>query len=158
MRVKSVIVKAHMVLGLLSGIIVFVMGITGALYTFKSEIESLTAGYRKVAVEQKQMILPSEAIEIGEALNPEIALHGVVYQEAEDALQIIYYQPEPLYYVCSLFEPVFGRGYKKCQLCKHLFWLCFARGHIALWLPLKNWDACCCHCSRGVFNSAYFRF
>lgn len=133
---KQFVIKSHMVLGLVSGIVVFIMAITGALYAFKAEIEALTQDYKKVAVENCSVISPSQALEIGKEANPDVAIHGVVYRDSADALEVVYYQTNPLYYGASYLNPYNGKVIKTVNFVNTFFGFVL-RGHIALWLPLK---------------------
>ena len=125
-----------MILGLASGIIVFILGITGALYAFKTEIESLSQKYKKVGIENRDVIPPSVALKIAEESNPDIHVHGVIYREPCDAVEVIYYQPDPLYYGAAYLNPYSGEVIKIVNFV-HTFFGFVYHGHIALWLPLK---------------------
>ncbi|MGQ1947596.1 PepSY-associated TM helix domain-containing protein [Geofilum sp. OHC36d9] len=133
---KHFFVKLHLILGLLSGIIVFIMTITGALYTFKTEIESITQAYKKVSVENRSFIPPSQALEIGEKANPGVAIHGVIYRDSIDALEVVYYQANPLYYGASYLNPYSGEVIKTVNFINTFFGFVL-RGHTSLWLPSK---------------------
>jgi uncharacterized iron-regulated membrane protein len=50
---KKAIGKIHLWLGLSSGIIVFIIAITGCLYAFQEEIQNITEKYRFVEKENK---------------------------------------------------------------------------------------------------------
>jgi uncharacterized iron-regulated membrane protein len=133
---KQIILKAHMILGLVSGIILFIVAITGAMYSFKSEIESLTQGYRKVAIQSEEVIPPSTAIGIGKEANPDVEIHGIVYRNPDDALEIIYYQADPFFYGAAYLNPYTGEILKKKDFYKSFFGFAL-RGHISLWLPFE---------------------
>ncbi|GAF01776.1 PepSY-associated TM helix domain-containing protein [Saccharicrinis fermentans] len=126
----------HLYLGIISGIIVFIISITGALYAFKEEIESLNADYKKVQAENKNRILPSKAISIGKKLNPGIQIHAAIYREKDDALEIVYYQAEPMHYSAVYINPYSGEYIKSIDYLKS-FWGLVLHGHMALWLPLN---------------------
>src|SRR5687767_8106125 len=49
----------HLWLGLVSGLIVFIISITGCIYCFQKEIKSLTQPYQFVKSEEKPYISPS---------------------------------------------------------------------------------------------------
>lgn len=132
---KQVIVKTHLIVGFISGLVLFIVAITGAMYSFKTEIEALTQSYRKVDLEPKAMIPPSEALEIGQQTLPDIEIHGVIYRKADDALEVVYYQEEPLYYGAAYLNPYSGELLKTKDFYKSFFGFAL-RGHIALWLPL----------------------
>jgi len=134
--IKKIVLKLHLVLGLISGIIVFIVSITGALYAFKDEIEHFTQPYKYVEASHENIILPSEAITIGEQANPGVTIHGVVYQKPTDAIQIIYYQSDPFYYGATYINPYTGHVIQSVDFMKTFFGF-IRRGHATLWLPVK---------------------
>jgi uncharacterized iron-regulated membrane protein len=125
-----------MLLGLILGIVLFIVAITGAMYSFKSEIEALTQSFRKVTVENRELIAPSTALIIGKEANPNVEIHGIIYRKQDDALEVVYYQEEPLYYGASYLNPYTGEVLKTSDFYRSFFGFAL-RGHIALWLPLK---------------------
>jgi uncharacterized iron-regulated membrane protein len=56
-KFKKLIRQIHLWLGLSSGLIVFTVAITGAIWTFESEISDLLYPYRKVEVQQNKPII-----------------------------------------------------------------------------------------------------
>ena len=52
--------RIHLWLGLLTGIIVFIVAVTGCIYVFHDEIKDVVYDWRKVEVENKQFVAPSE--------------------------------------------------------------------------------------------------
>ena len=59
MTFKKIIGKLHLWLGLASGLVVLLLGITGCILAFENQIRSLTESFRKVEVENKPMLAPS---------------------------------------------------------------------------------------------------
>lgn len=58
MKFKKTVGVVHLWLGLSSGIIVFIVAITGCLYAFQEEIQNLTEDYRFVTEQQSQFLPP----------------------------------------------------------------------------------------------------
>lgn len=56
--------KLHLWLGLLSGIVVFIVCITGCMYAFKDEITDATQPWRFVAPLEKEFLPPSRLLAI----------------------------------------------------------------------------------------------
>jgi uncharacterized iron-regulated membrane protein len=56
---KKLIGQLHLWLGLASGLVVFVVAVTGAIWAFESEISDIIYDYRTVKVEQKPLLSPS---------------------------------------------------------------------------------------------------
>lgn len=61
---KKNILFIHRWLGFISGLVVVIVSLTGCLYVFQDEIQDALYDYRKVAVEQKPFMLPSELRQI----------------------------------------------------------------------------------------------
>lgn len=135
--IKRILHQLHLVLGLVSGIVVFIVSVTGALYVFKEDIEARVCRYRKVPPQQQEVILPSKAFEIGEVATPGKAIHGIIYRSPEDALEVVYYQAEPFYYGSAYLNPYSGEVIKTVDFMKTFFGL-VRQGHATLWLPMKT--------------------
>ncbi|OOQ57568.1 PepSY-associated TM helix domain-containing protein [Mucilaginibacter pedocola] len=65
MTAKKVIGQIHLWLGFITGIIVFIVSITGAIYVFQEELSNMAEPWRKVAVEKKPEISPLQMERIG---------------------------------------------------------------------------------------------
>jgi uncharacterized iron-regulated membrane protein len=61
---KKNILFIHRWLGFISGLVVVIVSITGCLYVFQDEIQDALYDYRKVTVEQKPFMLPSQLRQI----------------------------------------------------------------------------------------------
>ena len=60
MTAKKVIGKLHLWLGLASGLIVFIVALTGCLYAFQAEIQDATQPHRFVQAQNKPVLAPSK--------------------------------------------------------------------------------------------------
>lgn len=58
-RTKKTILFIHRWLGFLSGLVVFVVSITGCIFCFQDEIQDTLYDYRHVSVQQRQYVQPS---------------------------------------------------------------------------------------------------
>jgi uncharacterized iron-regulated membrane protein len=58
--VKKIFGQLHLWLGLASGLVVFVVAITGAIWAFESEISDVVYDYRTVKIENKPFLLPTK--------------------------------------------------------------------------------------------------
>jgi uncharacterized iron-regulated membrane protein len=94
-RPRHLIYVAHLWLGLASGLVVVVVGATGALYVFEPGLKGLhTRAYRRVAAGGPSAVVPpSRLAEIGDrALDRAIAAHGppdgrwLLFSSAEPAV------------------------------------------------------------------------
>ena len=69
----------HKWLGLISGLVVFIVSITGCIYCFHDEIKDLTREYRKVEIENKPYIVPSLLIKKTKELYPTATADMVIF-------------------------------------------------------------------------------
>ncbi|GAB2962620.1 PepSY-associated TM helix domain-containing protein [Hymenobacter coalescens] len=72
-RFKQAIGKIHLWLGLTSGLVVFIVSLTGAIFTFQDDIRDLTEPWRKVPVQTTAMVLPSQLQAAALAAHPGVA-------------------------------------------------------------------------------------
>ncbi|WP_051908040.1 PepSY-associated TM helix domain-containing protein [Flavimarina sp. Hel_I_48] len=78
-RVKKWIGRLHLWLGLSSGIVVFIVAITGCIFAFQDEIQDLIYDWRMVPVEERQFVAPAQLFEKTEALIPGSSADYVMY-------------------------------------------------------------------------------
>lgn len=138
MRIKKIIGKVHLWLGFTSGIIVFVIAITGCLYAFQAEITNLTqASFRKIPPLDFDLRLPPSKIkEIAEKALPGKHLHSVQYGPAEDAAVATFYSftENETYYYAVFINPNDGKVLKVKNMDRDFFRI-ILMGHYYLWLP-----------------------
>ena len=65
---KKLIGKIHLWLGLSSGIIVFIIAVTGCLYAFQEEIQNITEEYRFVEKQNEPFLPPSQLEEMAKKM------------------------------------------------------------------------------------------
>lgn len=132
MTVKKIIGKLHLWLGLTSGLIVFVIAITGCLYCFQAEISNLTQPWRFVSPRQKPYLPPSQLQQIAENTVPGKQLHSVQYGSPRDAATALYYSND--YYYTAWINPYSGEVLKVKNMDRDFFRIVLM-GHFYLWLP-----------------------
>lgn len=137
MTFKKAIGFLHLWLGLLSGIVVFLISITGCLYAFKSEIEDLTQPYRFVKEEAKPFLPPSTLKQLAIAAVPNKHPHSVEYEGNLRAAKVAFYNEEPHYYYIAFINPYSGEVLKVKDMDKGDFFGFVLDGHFNLWLPNK---------------------
>jgi len=133
MQFKILFTKVHLYGGLISGVIVFIVSITGVLYAFKDEFEQFEE-YRFVERQDAPLILPSVAFEKAQAVRPDTKIHGVILNGREKAIEVIYYQGSPLYYGAAYLNPYSGELLHETNFLRS-FWGLVLIGHRYLWLP-----------------------
>lgn len=136
MQLKNVFRKIHLYIGLITGLIIFIVSITGCIWVFHKEIESLFEEDQTISVQEKERITPTEAQEIAKSVFPDKSIHGVKYGSPSEALEVIFYQPRPLFYQTVLINPYDGKVVRTENLLSGFFPF-ILKGHLFLWLPMK---------------------
>ena len=134
MNLRKIIFELHKILGLTTGIVVFIVAITGCCWAFRDEIESLYDDYKKVSPQNKPILTPTEAKMYAMEVFPNNHVHGTLFKKADDAIEVIFYDPEPEFYQSVFLNPYTG---KVIQVDDHLsgFFAFILKGHMRLWLP-----------------------
>lgn len=133
-RLKKLIGVIHLWLGMISGILVFIIAITGCIYAFQYEIQELTQSYRFVNEQEKPFLLPSQLIEIAEKTLPDKHVHAVMYEGRERAAKAIFFSFEEHYYDFVYINPYTGEVLKVKDEYQDFFRI-ILDGHFYLWLP-----------------------
>jgi len=135
MTIKKIVLQIHLWLGLLSGLVILFLGVTGCMLAFQKEIEAATQKYRYVTAQPQAFLPPSQLKSIGAAQLPGKHLHAVLYEGKEKAAQVIFYQFEPVeYYYIVYVNPYSGEVLKVKDMNKDFFRVVTV-GHYYLWLP-----------------------
>ncbi|WP_337040866.1 PepSY-associated TM helix domain-containing protein [Emticicia sp. 17c] len=136
MSFKKAINKIHLWLGLSSGLVVFIVSITGCIYAFQVEIQDLTQPYRYIEVENKPMLPPSTLKAIVEKEVPNKFIHSITYERPGRAAIATIYHYEPTYYYLVYINPYNGNVLKVKNMDNDFFRI-ILNGHFYLWLPEK---------------------
>lgn len=124
----------HLWLGLTSGLVVFIIAITGCLYAFQEEIQDLTQSYRFVEHQEGSVLPPSQLKAIAENELPGKKVHGVLYPEPGHAAEVIFYNIDPEYYYLVYLNPFTGKVLE-VKDAQTGFFPFILDGHFYLWLP-----------------------
>jgi uncharacterized iron-regulated membrane protein len=133
---KKLLGKLHLWFGLSSGIVVFIVAVTGCLYAFQSEIQDLTQPHRFVEPQEAAVLPPSEISTIAQEVFPEGHLHAVLYPTKERSAQAIFfsYGEGHDHYKIAYVNPYSGEVLKLKDETKGFFPF-ILDGHFYLWLP-----------------------
>ncbi len=132
---RKIILQIHKILGLITGVVLFIVSITGCLWVFKDEIESFYTDYKYVTPQEQEFIISSKVKSIAEQIIPNKTIHGVVYGQPNEAIEVVFYQAEPDFFYQSVFlDPYSGKFIKKVDNDSGFFSFVL-KGHIRLWLP-----------------------
>lgn len=134
MTFKKVIGKLHLWLGLGSGLVVFIVALTGAIYAFQEEINEWLEPDFVLESPVKGFLLPGDFERIGKKINPGHSVHSVNYSTINAPVEIVYYDPKPFHYSVAKVDPTNGflldhKNYKTD------FFYQVLQGHYYLWLP-----------------------
>lgn len=134
MSFKKKILILHKILGLATGVVVFIVAITGCCWAFRYEIESIYDDYKTVTPLDQPFLTPTKAKIISEKVFPNNTIHGTVFGKANEAIEVVFYDAEPEFYQSVFLNPYSG---EVIQIDDHLsgFFAFILKGHIRLWLP-----------------------
>lgn len=96
---KYFILQIHKWLGIASGIVVFIVSITGVIFTFQDNIKDALYDYRKVNIEQKAFLQPSKIINIVQAKNPDLDILRVMYMDKDRSTVVMTANAKKDYYM-----------------------------------------------------------
>jgi uncharacterized iron-regulated membrane protein len=131
---KKAILQIHLWLGLSSGILVFIIAITGCLYAFQEEIQDYTEEYRFVAKQEKPFLFPTQLEEIARKEIPNKVLHAIKYNGNTKSVEAIFFHYEPSYHYIVYLNPYTGEVLEKTNM-EEGFFNFILDGHFYLWLP-----------------------
>lgn len=134
-RVKKVVGKLHLWLGLSAGLIVCFLGITGCILAFEREIEDATQSYRFTKEQKKTPLSPSVLQAVAIQQLPGKKLHSISYQPGRSAIAS-FYNGNPQYYYLVFLDPYTGKVLKTKNMSRDFFRF-IIDGHFYLWLPPK---------------------
>ncbi len=96
--VRKIILKIHLWLGLGTGLVVFIVSITGAMYCFAPELQQLTQPYRSVATQNTRFLPASELIAIAEKQIPDKKAKRLYYGQPNKAAYALFFDKDGYYY------------------------------------------------------------
>jgi uncharacterized iron-regulated membrane protein len=135
MTAKKIVKTLHLWLGIPSGLLVFVIAITGCMYSFEAEIRSMTQPYRQVTIQESPILPPSKLMDVAQAALPDKQIMSLQYKKAGKAAEAIFYGYEPDYDYSVFLNPYSGKVLHVLDNSKGFFqWI--IRGHAYLWLPV----------------------
>ncbi|GAB3529858.1 PepSY-associated TM helix domain-containing protein [Pontibacter brevis] len=132
----------HLWLGLVSGVVVFIVSITGCLYAFQQEIKDALEPWRFVEVQDKPFVPPSQLLDTAQVYMPGATPTGLTYSNREGAAAVGY---ESVVngkhrFTAIFMNPYTGKFLKKQQSLgegEFDFFSFVMDGHRALWLPYE---------------------
>jgi uncharacterized iron-regulated membrane protein len=110
MTLKKIVGKLHLWLGMLSGLVVLIIGLTGAIYCFAPELQDMQS-YRWVTPQNKPFLPPSEIDLVARKAVPGKSPQRIYYDAADKAVMVLFSKKEEYSY--SVFiDPYNGKTLK----------------------------------------------
>lgn len=132
MSIKKKIRFLHKWLGLLSGLIVFIVSITGCIFCFHDEIKDVTRDYRKVEVQNKPFVLASKLQEKAKTLYPDAIANMVIFY-GKDRPAVVYSTLNEIPH--NLFFNPYTGEHLQTENLKEDFFIIVEELHMYLLLP-----------------------
>lgn len=134
MPAKKIIGKIHLWLGLISGLLVCFLGVTGCILAFQREIEEAVQTYRFTEIEDRPVLMPSEIQRIADNQLPGKHAHSIGYQPGKSSVAVYYDDLPEEYYILVFVNPYTGEVLKVKDMSEDFFRI-IIMGHYYLWLP-----------------------
>ena len=129
---KTIIHQIHLWLGLASGVVVFIVAITGCIFTFHDELKDIFYDYRFVEAQDLAFINPSFLLKKANNFQPDFEAVMVVYNGATRPATVTISKDETNFLLN--FNPYTGELIKKVNL-KTEFFTIIEELHMYLLLP-----------------------
>ena len=132
----------HLWLGLISGIIVFIVSITGCFYAFQQEIRDALEPWRFIEARDQAFVPPSQLLDTAHVYMPERKPTGLTYSNKEGAAAVGYHyfdQGKESFSVVFInpYTGKFIRNQQQVGNGEFDFFRFIINGHRALWLPYE---------------------
>ena len=135
MTFKKAIGKLHLWLGLSSGLVVFIVSLTGAIFTFQDDIRDLTEPWRKVEVQNVAPVLPSQLKAAALAYHPSAVIKDAwVTYFAPDRSATVFFIDKAGLPIQVYVNPYTGKALHELNLRTHFFTI-VQEIHMHLLLP-----------------------
>lgn len=134
MNFKKICLKLHLILGVLSGIIVFVVCVTGCLYAFKDEVTDMTQRWKLVEEQNDRMWKPEDVLQISNRCVKNDHPFAITYGQKTDAISVDYLLEDD--FVTVYVNPYSGEILQVVSKKNGFDFFDFVlKGHRYLWLP-----------------------
>ena len=135
MSFKKTILQIHLWLGLATGLVVLIMGLTGAIYCFQPELSKATQSHMTVQAQDKPILPISTFKRIAEEQLPGKKPNRILIKDKETAVTVQFFGKKPKQYNYSVFlNPYTGEVLATKNMNSEFFrWI--LNGHMYLWLP-----------------------
>ena len=135
MTFKKVILFIHRWLGFISGLVVFIVSITGCIFCFQDEIQDALCPYRTVAVQNKLYVDPSVLKQIALKEHPGATADYIYYYGKSRPANVLVNVPK-LGYLSVYLNPYTGQ-ITHSEITTKNFFVVIEYLHLYLLLPAK---------------------
>ncbi|MBS1563485.1 MAG: PepSY domain-containing protein [Bacteroidetes bacterium] len=132
-KLKKIVGFLHLWLGLITGLVVLIVSLTGAIYCFAPEIQSATQPYRHVVPRQQPFLPPSQLRAIAEKQLPGKPAQYIYYSRPDKAASVLFYGAGGYYYTVFI-DPYDGKVLHVKNMRKDFFTIILYL-HISLLIP-----------------------
>ncbi|RQO74102.1 peptidase [Pedobacter sp. KBW06] len=138
MTFKKINAFLHLWLGLGSGLIVFIVSITGCIYVFEKEIRSLYEPWQFVKPRQEAFLFPTQLTALATPKMGGLKPNSIRYGQKDEAVTVSNFNRKKGVSVVVFMNPYTGElihTEKKNRKSNPDFFRFILNGHRALWLP-----------------------
>ncbi len=132
-RFTKIVRTLHGWLGLVTGLVVLIISLTGAIYCFAPELQNATQSYRSVTPQQQSFLPPSQLKAIAEKQVPGKPAQFLYYGRPGRAAYVLFYG-EGGYYYSVFINPYNGQVLQVKNMRKDFFNIVLCL-HISLLIP-----------------------
>lgn len=118
--IRKIVLKIHLWLGLATGLVVFIVSITGAIYCFAPELQKITQPYRSVEVQKGRFLPASTLIAIAEKQIPGKKAKRLYYGQPNKAAYALFFEKGG-YYHAVFMNPYDGTVLKTKNMRKDFY-------------------------------------
>jgi uncharacterized iron-regulated membrane protein len=132
---KKIFGFIHLWFGLAVGLVVFIIGLTGAIYCFQPELSKATQSWLTVKAENKPYLPLSQLKDIAAKQLPGKKPTRIIFKDKETSVVVHFIAKKPVrYYYAVYLNPYTGQVLKTMDINDDFFRI-ILNGHMYLWLP-----------------------
>ena len=133
-KFKKLILFLHRWLGFISGLVVFIVSITGCIYCFQDEILDSFYSYRKVEIQQKPFVSPSQLQAEAKQIYPDGKITLVIFYGKSRSAQVRVLQDKKIH---ALFYNPYTATFLHDEIMEDQFFAFIKEVHLHLFLPAE---------------------
>lgn len=135
MTFKKISGWLHLWLGLIAGLIVMIIALTGAIYTFQPELTKATQPYLSVKAENRPFLPASAFKSIAEKQLPGKKPIRIMLRGKDESVNVMFFErKQHPYYYNVYINPYSGKVLAVKNMYRDFFYVTLL-GHLYLWLP-----------------------